>query len=264
MFRKCGGKPMSTRPEGPGCYFPKVFVDVTEPQSQSLRMPQKPEEARPGESAQRLLAAKQWASDVDAPEKSWIKSWYFPVQRVDNQRSDLKCWWCTYPFDTPLFPLPWSYNRGEKQWRVYGAFCGPSCAKSYALQRDAARRGIVYDWIDEIAKIYYGYNPQKVPIPFAPKPELLRDYCGPDGLTIEQFRSVCAHGRTLRLHRPGFITIKQVIEGEQHLAKSHRLQGGASHADDPDVIMTTDEMTRTKREMFVGKGVKRLREFLTK
>jgi hypothetical protein len=259
-----GGKPLSTKSHFSN--FPIVFVDV----SPKSGKPQKIEEDLPARSDgtkedQAIQAAAQWGSELGTSSDTWLKSWYYPSEAFDPwpEKTDLRCWFCTHPFPNTPFPLPWSYNKKENKWRVKGFFCGPSCAKAYALEKDMTIKGNVLCWIDEIAKKYYGYTYSMCNvIPIAPKRELLKEYCGPKGFTIEQFRNMCFHGRSIALHRPGFITVKQVIEAEQRTAMTHRGKGGISHKENPDRIITTKELTQTKREIFAGKGARRIGEFL--
>lgn len=259
-----GGKPMSTR--SPTSIFPVLFVDVS-PRSGKPPKPVVGGDAQVGVSVsaeqQALTAAAQWASGSSVGD-FWLKSWYYPTDAFDPwpTRTDLRCWYCTHTFENTPFPLPWSYNASENRWRVRGVFCGPSCCKAYVLERDMAVKGRIMAWIDEIARKYYGYSYVMGELPVAPKRELLREYCGPKGFTIEQYRSMCFHGRSFTLHRPGFITVKQVIEAEQRMAKNHKSRGGVSHQDNPDRLATTRELTQTKREIFAGKGARRIGEFL--
>jgi len=190
---------------------------------------------------QAAIAATQWGGsggnddettttkNADFGKKPWLKSWYFPSDAFDPwpKKTDLRCWHCTHPFDWSPFPLPFSFNTGASRYRISsGIFCGPSCAKAYIGNQphSSSNFGAVCNWIDEIARDYYGYVTKTggtVHITPAPPKELLKEYCGDKGLTIQQFRTICAHGRSLKILKPGWITIKQVVEAEQANAKHH-------------------------------------------
>jgi hypothetical protein len=256
-----GGKPLSTRSSR--SIFPVVFVD-TSPRSGEPQKPVKLEKQSDpvcgNPDDQSLVAAAQWGSG-DKMDDTWLRSWYYPTDAFDPwpSHTDLRCWYCTHPFDNTPFPLPWSYNPKQGKWRVRGLFCGPSCSKAYALERDIAAKCSVMVWINEIARKFYGYTFKSADIPVAPRRELLREYCGPKGLTIQQYRSACLHGRSITLHRPGFITIKQVVEAEQKTVKQYR---GVAHKENPDRMISTRDLTQAKRMVFGGKGARRIAEFL--
>lgn len=180
---------------------------------------------------QAAIAATQWGggADIIKDEKPWLKSWYFPSDAFDPwpKKTELRCWHCTHYFDWSPFPLPFSFDIGTSRYRISsGLFCGPSCAKAYIGNQphSSSNFGAVCNWIDEIAHDYYGYSTKtggRVHITPAPPKELLKEYCGEKGLSIQQFRTICAHGRSLKILKPGWITIKQVVEAEQVNAKHH-------------------------------------------
>lgn len=221
---------------------------------------------------QAALAAAQWSSSSSEPEDApWIKSWYFPSDAFaqwPDKPTGLRCWHCTYKFDWPPFPLPKSYNKTTGKYRVLaGGFCGPSCAKAYAKTASCiCNSADVLFMIDQIAYAHFGY---KTPtglmphIPVAPRKELLKKYCGPKGLSIQQYRSICAHGRRLKLLDPGYITMKQVIEAEDATARQRDANGVGRvyHAEDPDNIRSVQETVKMQRSVFRGKGVRSITQF---
>jgi hypothetical protein len=215
---------------------------------------------------QAVLAASQWGGTAPIINTSaaWLKSWYYPPDIFDPWPSKVpegvRCWWCTHSFETPPFPMPYHHDPKIDRYKVKGMFCGPSCAKAYASSayRCTDRRivSIMY-WIGVIAKKYYGY-PRGVRIPLAPPREILREYCGPKGFTIEQFRTACARSRVIAILPFMSVTDKQIVEAEQLNAKSH---GAPFHPENPDKIMTTNELVIQPRTSYVGRGVRRLNEF---
>ena len=278
--------------KGGKCVFPTVFVDLSTKRcgprlhrSKMVPIPDFPSKKssvirvknpyvyQPDQAA---LAATQWGSCGEQPDdKPWLKSWYFPTDAFDpwpqSQAPGVCCWHCCHEFDWAPFPLPKSRDGCSGRWRVMpGGFCGPSCAKAYAQTCGAcANLGNVFTWIDEIAAKYYNYRTAKgnaVFIPVAPKKELLQKFCGANGLTIEQYRTLCAHGRTLRLLNPGYITLKQVIEAEDTIA-SHKLADGSNrvyHRENPDDIKSIDEMIKIKKPVYGGRGARPISTFFKK
>jgi hypothetical protein len=217
------------------------------------------------------LAASQWGSlTKEEEEKPWIKSWFFPCDAFDpwpEKANGTCCWHCTCEYDCAPFPLPRSRDETHGRWRVYaGGFCGPSCAKAYAKYTlQCSNLSNVFSWIDLIATKYFSYD-EKIKIPIAPKKEVLQKYCGPRGLTIAQFRTMCTHGRTLKLHDPGFIALKQIVEGED-INASMKLANGTTrvcHRENPDDIKTVEELVTTKRAVFGGRSTRPISSFFNK
>lgn len=219
---------------------------------------------------QAALASAQWGDAVSKAKESWLKSWYFPLDAFDPwpARTDLCCWWCTCQFGWTPFPLPYQYDVSSNRYRSVGMFCGPSCAKSYAVKvKGYANLDSVFYFIDRVAEDFYGYcigiedgAAKRSVIPQAPDRELLQKFCGPDGLTIEQFRGACACGRDIRLLPPSWITIKQVVQAEQVVAKTCRAK--AFHRENPDSIQRTDDLVKKRRVPFAGLGVRRVSDYL--
>lgn len=285
-YMKYFAKPMSTN-SGRGL-FPTVFVDLSTKRCgprmhKSLMVPMEYPTQESSmvrvkdpfvfEPDQAALAASQWGSCGDQPDnKPWLKSWYFPTDAFDpwpqKQLPGVICWHCCYEFDWAPFPLPRSRESHSGRWRVLaGGFCGPSCAKAYAQHSlGLVNLGNVFAWIDEIAANYYNYRTAKghyVNIPVAPKKELLQKFCGPKGLTIEQYRTLCACGRKLTLLDPGFITLKQVIEAEDEFA-SRKLVNGTNrvcHREDPDNIKSIEDMVKVRRSVYGGRGARPMSSF---
>jgi len=228
---------------------------------------------------QSLVAACQWGSaNQPADDRPWLKSWYYPYDEFDQwprEPGGRCCWWCTHDFAWSPFPLPVSYDQKNDRYRVKGVFCGPSCAKAYASTTGGVPGSVhrIYTWVDEIALRYFGYATRTGGVhiaPPAPARELLQRFCGPKGFTIEQFRTACLHGRSIRICRPNFVTEKQIVEGEQQTAKIVTAQPGgrgarsAHHVDDPDNIPTTRDLVKQTRMPFAGRGARRLDDFMRK
>lgn len=216
-----------------------------------------------------VVAACQWGSREDW-KNEWLKSWYFPTDAFDPWpgKTPLCCWWCTCEFDWTPFPLPYGYDLRSSRFKVNGVFCGPSCAKAYCINRSYSNTGDVFMWINSIAEKMYGYDlSSKTPGSFvkstimpAPPKEVLSKYCGPNGFSPEQYRNFCMCGRSLEILPPNFITLKQVVQAEQHNGTRNPIR----HVEDPDNIQRTQDLVKVRRIPFAGLGAKRLSDYLKK
>lgn len=183
-------------------------------------------------------------------------------------RCNLKCWWCLYTFDTRPFPCPiTSYNdeQGHPTYRVRGVFCGPSCAKAWATINMYKPN---FHIIDELAfsRGFRSPDGKRMYIPKAPPRECLQDFSGVLGMTIEQFRGLCAKGIDVNLHAPPFITQMQVITAEsRNLKQWGNDKNRPMHYETPAELMVSGlELAKRKREgfeIFAGIGAKRLTDF---
>lgn len=218
---------------------------------------------------QSRVACEQWGNAKLRAQDSWIKSWYFPLDafRPWPKETKLCCWWCTEPFEWTPFPLPYSFDISSNRYRSVGCFCGPSCAKTYAARVKCYQNlDNVFHWIETIAVDSFGYSigideggVKRSSVPFAPERELMQKFCGPDGMTIEEFRSACACGRRVRLLEPNWITQKQVVQAEQIVAKIGR---AVYHRENPDDIQRTQDLVRIRRIPFAGVGARRLSDYM--
>jgi len=50
---------------------------------------------------------------------------------IENKKTDICCWWCTYQFDTDPCFIPEKYYN--EKYYVFGCFCSFNCAASYNL-----------------------------------------------------------------------------------------------------------------------------------
>ena len=268
------GKPLASRSNRN--LFPTVFVDTSVKCSGPQIRPDAIVRISPSpgpvtkpyvfDPDQAVLAASQWGSDTsESADKPWLKSWYYPSDAFDPwpTSTKTKCWWCTYGYDWTPFPMPYSFDKKNSRYRVIGMFCGPSCAKAYACSGNRfSNSTVMCAWIDAIARYFFGYNNARgfcPRIPIAPPRELLQDFCGPKGFTIQQYRTACVHGRSLCILKPGWITVKQVIEGE-HLTA----QGRIFHPENLDNLPRTQDLVKERRMPFAGRGARRLSDFFGK
>lgn len=55
------------------------------------------------------------------------------VTDVKSKKSNLRCWHCTYNFDTIPIGLPESYDSKSKTYKTRGVFCSFSCCHAYNI-----------------------------------------------------------------------------------------------------------------------------------
>lgn len=185
------------------------------------------------------------------------------------EKTDLKCWWCLHGFDTRPFPCPYRKDR-QGMYHIMGVFCGPSCAKAWA--RSEGRFANVEDvmfHIDTLAKMRgYCKEGQKFFVCVAAPPrQTLEMFRGAGhGLTIEQFRKLCACGFEVTLLNPPFITHKQIIVGDCDKQVKARKCGRVCHVENiKSMSLSAMEAARQRKEgleIFAGVGTKRLKDFL--
>ena len=97
-----------------------------------------------------------------------------------NESTNIHCWWCTYPFDTPPCFMP--IVKESTSTQIQGCFCSHNCALSYASAHLTTTKWHV---ISQIRTMFELANP-KTKLKPAPPRESLKIYGG--HLTIEEFR----------------------------------------------------------------------------
>ena len=123
----------------------------------------------------------------------------------------------------------------------------------------------IYYFIEQVATTFYDYHlntktgaSKRCTIPVAPPKEILQKYCGPNGFTIEQYRTMCCCGRSLQVNAPNIITMKQVIEAQQQMAKTKKVY----HPENPDDVQCLTSLVKQKRIPFAGLGAKRISDYV--
>lgn len=109
-------------------------------------------------------------------------------KKVTIKKTNIRCWWDSYPFDNlPCF-LPELYHNGT--YHVTGCFCSFNCALAYNLYhlKDSKiyfRKSLAYKLYREL----HGLTADdKVNIKEAPPKEILADYGGDKSMTINTYR----------------------------------------------------------------------------
>lgn len=192
-------------------------------------------------------------------------------------------------------PFVWDDpSKPTLQFDCIGNFCGPSCAKAYALDRQMLQS---IPLIHTVARMFGYIKTPVIPsesrmsdqeqdrdfdrvIP-APPRELLQMFTYQENtLTIDEFRRLCSCGITIKIRDPVFVSRKQIIEGEQAMADREiklaelavtnigipTKKAVVMHREDPNVTsrQTTAEIVRMNRPVKPIKGAKTLSSFTKK
>lgn len=185
------------------------------------------------------------------------------------ERTGLSCWWCLHTFESRPFPCPIS-RAPDGVLRILGVFCGPSCAKAWAISDGCLGNSVdrvlfMIDWLAQ-RRGFCCDGKSFVFVPPAPPRTALQMFRGPSGLTIAQFRGLCAAGFDVSILSPPYITQKQVIVADCTRMSMAAKAGRVTHVDSPEAYMMSAaeyaERRRAGLEMFAGVGVRRLSEYL--
>jgi hypothetical protein len=215
--------------------------------------------AKKFESQINILSKLTRTWDMPKPEEVRTTIWEFPKAKLCPypETTNLVCWWDLHPLpkDSSPFPLPYGYNPEKKTFYVIGVFCGPSCAKAYALNTGYGSYEKISSWISLIAP-YYGYDPH---ITVAPPRELLDMFSGECGMTIDKFREYCQCGCQVRIMQPIFTTQEQCIIAEANNLKKKQRSGHIVHLMCPDDI---ENKLTVKRRIYPGKNARMMSDFI--
>lgn len=119
------------------------------------------------------------------------KKYYVPNSNIYDicgncwkDKTDNRCWWCSYEFDSVPIGLPNKYQN--KKFYLYGCFCSFNCAHSYNLELKDYKVWERYSLLNHIKKIVFN-NDKIQNITAAPPKEVLKTYGG--SMTIEEYRN---------------------------------------------------------------------------
>lgn len=93
------------------------------------------------------------------------------------------CWWCCHPFDGLALHLPYKYDDMRKRFETMGNFCSWGCMKTFNLDTNKTRAGIIGGNIVLLHKAMCGHVKS---IRCAPNRFALKEFGGT--LSIEEFR----------------------------------------------------------------------------
>ena len=95
------------------------------------------------------------------------------------------CWWCCHPFEGDPLHLPHKYDDLRKRFETMGNFCSWECMKTFNMDHNKTRCGIIAGNIVLLHKAMYG---RVGFIKCAPSRFALKEFGGT--LTIEEFREI--------------------------------------------------------------------------
>jgi hypothetical protein len=182
------------------------------------------------------------------------------------ESTKLWCWWDMHPFSCTPFPLPYamgvSGDDRDKRYRfsAVGVFCGPSCAKAYAINNGMGTAYGSYVRISayiSMAAVRYGYSAAVTP---APPRELLKEFSGDKGIDIEAFREYCQTGSVIQIFHPIFTTREQCLLAEAAnqvvMSKDHIM-----HLMSPE-DMDQNRWKTMKRKIYPGRNCRVIAEIM--
>lgn len=160
------------------------------------------------------------------------------------RRTDVWCWWCCHPFDTPPLPLPTRFDDRRDVFHVTGTFCSWACMKAYNSNSTSYLKNVTASVISLFHKRCTGTLGGILPAP----PRLALKVFGGQ-MTIEEFRAASAQGRHFCTLPPRMILHSQAVEehARRSAAERRRPAANLSAAVDFKSVATKNETLRLKR-----------------
>jgi hypothetical protein len=137
---------------------------------------------------------KKYLNDITPMYFTEVKVYPIDLKLFDvNQnkliptKTNLRCWWCTYPFDNLPTYLPEKYS--DSKFHVSGCFCSFNCAGAYNLSLGDDK---IWERYSLLKLLYYMINKENISsindidINISPPKELLEEYGG--NMKIEEYR----------------------------------------------------------------------------
>ena len=119
---------------------------------------------------------------------------------IEFKKTDLNCWWDTYPIDNYPYFLPEKYYNGK--FYVFGCFSSPECAVAYNLYMND------YKVMERFALLQKLYGPIKK---IAPPKEILKKYGGI--VEIDDYRQNFINcDKEYRLKMPPMVLLRHIID----------------------------------------------------
>jgi len=120
--------------------------------------------------------------------------------------TDIRCWWCTYQFESTPCSIPYKYNGDE--FLVYGCFCSFECAMAHIVDKVRDKK---WEKIALLNMMYRVINGKDETIEPAPPKEILIDYGGK--MTIEKYRQrSCTKMISYDIVIPPIVSLQPQIE----------------------------------------------------
>ena len=119
---------------------------------------------------------------------------------IELKKTDLNCWWDTYPINNYPYFLPEKYYNGK--FYVFGCFSSPECAVAYNLYMND------YKVMERFALLQKLYGPIKK---IAPSKEILKKYGGI--VEIDEYRQNFINcDKEYRLKLPPMVLLRHIID----------------------------------------------------
>ena len=175
-------------------------------------------------------------------------------------KTDVYCWWCCHPFDTPPCAIPKKYNKGK--FHLYGCFCSFNCAAAYNFDKKYDNMWESYSLLHLLYKKMYNKAYKKI-IPAPPK-EVLKIFGGI--LSIEEYRNNLMNNTVMyRIIEPPMISIVPKLEENKINVEQIRNRKKYIPVDDIDQQMNRDklkELKNTKKQSVVKGNRNTLNSYL--
>ena len=157
--------------------------------------------------------------------------------------TDVWCWHCCHPFDSPPLPMPVRYDDRRDVFHVAGTFCSWACMKAYNGSSNDYRRDVNAVVIALFRKRCTG-EVGRVPVRPAPPRAMLRAFGGTMG--IDEFRGASATTSYRQLPER-MIPQRQVIEERSRAQPTTRARHDLGVSVDFTNVAIRNETLRLKR-----------------
>lgn len=121
--------------------------------------------------------------------------------------SELLCWHCCHPFETPPVPLPIDYDERRDVFIVTGMFCSWGCVKRYNLESSSRHTQVCTTYITLLRKKWLGHLEHVIPAP----PRCVLEAFG-GWMTLEDFRASSSMGTAHAVLPPKMIVEPIAVE----------------------------------------------------
>ncbi len=198
---------------------PSPFIDGKDPKVRTVRRLE-------------LVCSLPYQQTPEQLQKSYVLHPLFRETTLYTfpARTDLHCYHCVHPFETPPLFLPIEYRPERREYVGFGVFCSPGCAKRYAIERPTFNTPNQMTHIAQLAREMGVTNP------VCPAPPQLRLKIFGGDLSIDEFRAMSQQGVSVILHVPPFVTHAMVFE-QRRKAQQTTVDPVASVDDAPQPIV---------------------------
>lgn len=137
---------------------------------------------------------------------------YTTGKKITIMKTNIKCWWDSYSFNTFPCVLPELFHNGI--YHVTGCFCSFNCAMAWNLyylkdSKTSERKSLIF----KLYREFYGLTADEtIDIKEAPPKELLADYGGDKSITIEVYRRSFVMNKEYMVFVPPIKPINIIIE----------------------------------------------------